>query len=261
MNESHTKALDKLVSQHKANPDCLALILCGSLATRQEKSDSDVDLYVVLSDQAMEKVHQTKLYFSGCWDPSQHFGVEVDGKLIGLDFLRQAATRGSEPTRASFRNAYTLFSRDSEIDALIPQIAVYPETEQLKRARTFWSYVHHFRYVGEDACRKGNTFHYRHCVLELIFFTGRLILAHNRVLYPCHKSLLPLVAACDKKPEGILALTDRLMETFLVDEMLAYYQMVDSYFTVYNYPDDQRVGMILENEWTWYTGKLTAAEW
>ena len=30
---------------------------------------------------------------------------------------------------------------------------------------------------------------------------------------------------------------------------------------VYNYPDDERVGLILENEWTWYTGKMSVGEW
>jgi len=43
--------------------------------------------------------------------------------------------------------------------------------------------------------------------------------------------------------------------------MINYYEKVIEYFKGYDYPDTERIGIILENEWTWHTKQMTISEW
>jgi hypothetical protein len=69
----------------------------------------------VLTDEAFKVVQRNRRNFYGCWDPKEFFGVGIDGKVVGKEFLREAVKRGSEQTRALFIDAYAEFSNDPEI--------------------------------------------------------------------------------------------------------------------------------------------------
>ena len=135
MTENHKKALGKLKEIHEADNNVRALILYGSLAVGDAGEKSDIDLYLVVSDRKYEQIEKDKLFFYGTWDPDDFFGIEIDGKIINRLFLEKAVAEASEPTRASFEKAYTLFSHDGDIDNLIKKIAVYPEWDQTRRTR------------------------------------------------------------------------------------------------------------------------------
>jgi predicted nucleotidyltransferase len=261
MTENHKKALDQLISIHKENRENIALIIYGSTARGDARDDSDIDLYLVVTDEKFEKARRTKSLFYGTWDPDEFFGIEIDGKIINMEFLRQAVTRASDPTRASFEKAYTAFCHSEEVNDLIKKIHVYPEWEQEKRIKAFYTYVKHFRYIGETAWHRGNIFQFKRCVIDLIFFAGRLVLAHNHVLFPSHKALFKTLKKCENKPDRFIELSDALVKTMDCNTMLAYYEDVADYFHMYDYPDMERISLILENEWTWFTKNLTMSEW
>jgi predicted nucleotidyltransferase len=261
MSERLQKAIAELVRLHQSNPENIALIICGSVARKEAREDSDVDLYLVVTEEAMERVSQTKSYFYGSWDPNKFFGIEIDGKIIGMRFLREAVLRANDPTRVSFQDAYTAFSHSPEVDELIKEIYRYPEWEQENRIKAFYAYVKHYRYIGESAFRQGNDFLFRQCVLELVFFAGRLALAHNHRLFPSHKALFKALAKCPDLPDQFIEQSQHLLKNISLEEMLHYYELVIGFFQEYDYPDIERIGLILENEWTWYTGQLTISEW
>jgi hypothetical protein len=173
MTERHNKAIEELTRLNKDNPKNIALIICGSIATKEAGENSDIDLYLVVTDEEMKRVAETKSYFYGTWDPNTFYGIEIDGKIVGMQFLRDAVKYASDPTRFSFQDAYTLFSKSNEVDELIPKICVYPEWEQAKRIRAFYAYVKHFRYVGEAAFKQGNEFFAKHCVNEWTWYTKK----------------------------------------------------------------------------------------
>jgi hypothetical protein len=260
MTEAQKKAIEKLVDLNICKPHNLALIICGSLAGGTARPDSDVDLYLVVTDKEFARLRQTKAFFYGTWDPHELFGVCVDGKIVGMRFLRDAAREGSEPTRASFQNAYAAFCRKKEIEELIKKIPVYPESERTERIKTFYAYVKHYRYVGEEAFRQGNAFFYTHCVMEFIFFAGRLALAHNRVLFPCHKSLFKALAKCREMPAGFIEMLERLLKDKSLETMVACFEITAGYYKQYDYPDRERIGLILENEWAWFSKKMDPGE-
>jgi len=175
---------------------------------------------LVVTDQEFERVCKTKSFFCGTWDPNEFFGIEIDGKIIGMQFLRNAVKHASDSTRLSFKDAYTIFSKTNEVNELIRKIYIYPEWEQEKRIKAFYAYVKHFRYIGESAFRQGNDFLFMQCVLELIFFAGRLVLAHNHELFPCHKALFKSIKECKKVPDNFIEMSQNLLINSNLEEMI-----------------------------------------
>lgn len=254
MTESQELAVRKVVEEREGDPGAIALILCGSLAAGYSRPGSDVDFYLVKDDSAFEAARAANACFVGCWDPAEHFGVETDGKVVGLSFLREAALRGSEPVRASFEGARVLFSRDPEIEPLLPAIASYPEAERASKIKRHYGRLRHYRYVGEDAISSGDAFHAAHCAIELGFHASRLALAHNRVLYPCRKGIFRALARCAELPTGFIAATRALASGPDASRLTSYYDAAAEFFKEYAFPDGERVQAILEEEWAWYSG-------
>jgi hypothetical protein len=261
MNTRHRKAIDELVRLHGDDPNKLALVICGSLATGNARADSDVDLYLVVTDEEFDRVRAEEGCFYGSRDPTAFSGAEIDGKIVGKKFLQEAADRGSEPTRASFESAYTEFSHDPEIDALIERIAAYPELERERKIKAFYAYTKHYRYVGEQALELGDDYFVRRCVIELVFFAARLALAHNRILFPCDKSLFAALEKCEDLPPDFASSSRRLLESPSLAAVIAYYEGVSGYFGQYDFPDQERIGFILENEWSWFSGLPSLRDW
>jgi len=52
-----------------------------------------------------------------------------------------------------------------------------------------------------------------------------------------------------------------LLKNVCLESMINYYEKVIEYFKGYDYPDTERIGIILENEWTWHTKQMTISEW
>lgn len=254
MNARQRAAVDELVRLHVDDPAKIALIICGSLATGKTREGSDVDLYLIVSEPEFERVRANEGCFYGSWDANKFSGVEVDGKIVSKRFLQEAAKRGGEPTRAQFIGAYTEFSKDPEIEGLIEQIAAYPEAEREAKIRTFYAYTKHYRYISEQAFELGNEYLARRSVLDLVFSASRLALAHNRVLFPCHKALFAALEKCEDLPPEFIASSRQLVADPSAAGAIDYYENVSSYFSRYDFPDQERISFILENEWSWFSG-------
>nr|AIF26559.1 hypothetical protein [uncultured bacterium fosmid pJB45G2] len=114
-------------------------------------------------------------------------GGYIDGKIIDLRFLELAAERGSEPTRYSFVGSKAWFSRIPDLDALLGRIPVYPEANRDRNIRDFFAQIVLYGFFfAEEAVKKNNPYLLAHSASQLVLFGGRLILAHNRLLFPCH---------------------------------------------------------------------------
>lgn len=73
---------------------------------------------------------------------------------------------------------------------------------------------------------------------------------HNRQLFPSHKALFKAVERCKEIPENFIDLSQNLLLNINLEEMVIYYEKVIFYFKEYDYSDIERIGIILENEWT-----------
>jgi hypothetical protein len=138
-------------------------------------------------------------------------GDESRARIWPKAYLRAAAERGPEPTRFAFVRTIVPFSRDPGIERLLAAIPVYPEHEREEKLASFASQLPmHVSYLdlgdySENPYILTDTAH------ELALFGGRLILAHNRLLYPGRKQFLRQVERAPEQPERFMWLLRRLL--------------------------------------------------
>jgi len=122
----HQQAVDRALPHFSAKPGVLAVILAGSLARGTQTETSDLDLMIILDDEAYARGDAGKL-----WEAIEHPicdypGGYVDMKCHPRHFLEAVAAQGSEPARNAFLGTRCLMNRDPEIPRLLERIPVYP---------------------------------------------------------------------------------------------------------------------------------------
>jgi hypothetical protein len=94
---------------------------------------------------------------------------------------------------------------------LLAPIARYPEHQRTEKMISFASQLPiHLSYLklGEYS---QNPYLLAQTAIELVLFGGRLILAHNRMLYPNRKWFLREFERAPAKPDGIIELAKQLL--------------------------------------------------
>ena len=72
MRPHHQHAVDLLSAHFQADPDCIALVIGGSVAHGLEREDSDVDFMLVMTDEAYARAAADRRYHhyrQGRWEP------------------------------------------------------------------------------------------------------------------------------------------------------------------------------------------------
>jgi hypothetical protein len=248
--EHHQKALDDFVASVAAMDTFQAVILSGSIAKGTATATSDLDVYLVVSED--EYAARRARHDLAVLAPCDYAGGYVDGKVISLGVLEAAAERGSEPMRSSFTGSSVVHSTIGDIQPLVDRIAVYPEPNRARNMRDFYSqFALNAAYFGPQAMKRSDSFLLAQSLSNVVLYAGRLLLAYNRVLFPCPKQLLATVATCSHKPEGFLELTEALLRE-PSPEALANYQTLVSAFTDWGLPDAELLTVFLElDEWRW----------
>ncbi|WP_028611659.1 nucleotidyltransferase domain-containing protein [Paenibacillus harenae] len=82
MYEHHKRALNKLVNTLEQEPSILAVITAGSIAQGKTKESSDVDVYLVVSDESYDvrKKSLTLSYINHDREICNYEGGYIDGK-------------------------------------------------------------------------------------------------------------------------------------------------------------------------------------
>jgi hypothetical protein len=82
-------------------------------------------------------------------------------------------------------------------------------------------------------------------------FGGRIILAHNRILFPCHKGLMAAVEAAPEKPEQFVEQANLLLAEPTHEKCVEFAKMLLA-FREPGITFDQGVSLFVENnEWNW----------
>jgi predicted nucleotidyltransferase len=207
----HQSTLDRAIEHFSSAPTVEAVIVGGSLAKGDERPGSDVDLIVVLDEEACRARRETKRISEVIHDLATYERGYVDIKYVDRPFLSAAAEKGSEPTRDSFKDTFVAWSRVDGIGDLISKIPVYPEALREEKIRRFYSQALLQRYFLDEARKRNDGFLMGHAKAQMILFVGRTILAHNRVLFPCTKRLLERVETCPQKPTDFSQRVDDLL--------------------------------------------------
>lgn len=257
----HRSTIEKVTAHFRADPRFRALIIGGSVVKGLARPDSDVDILLITTDDEYERLslqHDLTFYRD---DLSTYDGGFVDGKFLNHAFLLDAAHRGSEPTRWSFKDAIVAFSDIPDLDALLKTITHYPLGEQQAKIRSFYGQFFIMNYFAQEAAKRDNRYLMTRATADLVLFGSRLILTHNRMLFPFHKWMMTEVQRAPEKPEQFVALADALLQSPNLDAAKAFYECVTN-FRDWGVTIREGVNAFTEDsERAWLHGRPALSDW
>ncbi|MEM9916241.1 MAG: hypothetical protein AAF911_14900 [Planctomycetota bacterium] len=258
----HEAAVAKLIPDLEAEPEALAMILGGSLARGWGRADSDIDGHLVITEQAMAaRMERDDLVYPRCEQHCDYEGGYFDLKCVTSSMLEDAADRGSEPFRNSYVGAQVRWSRlDSPLDELLARVTAYPEADHAEKVLTFACHLEGNKWFAIEAQKRDDPYLMAWSAQRAALFAGRLILAHNRILFPYHKWLMRSVETASEKPSGFVEAMDAAVRSPGVETNHALADLALG-FQDWGKP---AVGwwndFIRETEWAWRHGRCPVAE-
>jgi predicted nucleotidyltransferase len=213
MEAHHREAIARLVQLLEPDSHILALILGGSLAHGFARTDSDVDVVIVVAaDEFQLRTQENRLHYLNrelCGYP----GGYVDGKYVDLELLSLVPARGSEPARYAYKDSQLLIARDPAIERVLAQIVRYPTGHARERIERFAAHLLAWQWYYREGARQQNQYLMCLAIQKIVLFSGRIVLTRNALLYPYHKWLLAELGRAQHKPENLLTdIADLLAE-------------------------------------------------
>lgn len=199
----HEDAISSYLAHAAARPENLAVIVTGSVARGTERADSDVDLYLVVTDGALEHARQVERLMYTDTEHVRYEGGYLDIKVASERYLDAAAEHADDPMRASFVGARIAWSRCDGLEDRISRILEVPDSVWNEHMASFIAQTRlHGEYFLRQGFELGNRFLLQHAGVHLASAACRALLAANRVLFPGPKYLEMTVASLPDKPPG-----------------------------------------------------------
>jgi hypothetical protein len=257
--EHHEAALARYVSDASAQEATLAVVLVGSLARGTERPDSDLDVYLVVDDDAWDAAaRENRLAWSERHD-EDYPGGYVDVKLASPRYLDAAAVRGDDPTRASFEGARVVFSILPGLEESLASLATLPEQEWDRRVDAHLAQARlHGRYFLGQAHASGEEFLRRHAASHLALAAARCAFAANRTLLRGPKYVSETLAGLPDLPSGFLTLWQRALTHADPADATALVGLLEGWLPRVLPREETLSTFIRDNELAWLTGTLPA---
>ena len=212
MYQHHIDSIERLKEYYRDWEGIIAIVLDGSVVKGNARPDSDIDAIVVVTEEkfaALKKENRMTEVIGGyCTYEGGYFDVKYKTKAL----LREAAEKASEPTRNAYVKAQIVYSADEEIASLVEKIAAYPESEREAKIRCFQANLSLNQNYFMNCVPESNSYMRAHIAHEIVYSVYRLILAENRVLFPCNRRLGDAVASCPRRPADILQLGAKFLQ-------------------------------------------------
>lgn len=257
----HRQTIDHITEYFRADPRYRALIIGGSIVKGLARPDSDVDVMLITTDEEYARLSQERDFTFYRPELSTYEGGYVDGKFLNYQFLLDAAQRGSEPTRWSFKNAIVAYSDIPDLETTLEQIAQYPLHEQEAKIRSFYGQLFIMQWFVGEAEKRSNTYLLTRMSAELVLYGSRLILAHNRMLFPFHKWMMTEIERAPEKPDGFMELADNLLKNPTRETAKTFYDAVAN-FRDWGISIREAVNHFTEDsERYWLHGRPALADW
>jgi predicted nucleotidyltransferase len=257
----HQRTVDRLIDRFKDDANTLALIIGGSLVKGYGNESSDVDFVLIATTDEYARREATRALTYYATDLSDYPGGYVDGKIVNVAFLEEVADRGSEPARSAFENVIVAYSQLPQLADLLHCITAYPEAHHVEKIRSFYAQLLAMQWYVGEAEKHNNCYLMMHTVSDLVLFGGRLILAHNRMLYPYHKWFLRTLQDAPAKPDDLMTLIDHLLNEPNKANADRLCEAILN-FTAWPTPPEGWPARFMEDtEWAWRTGSAAIADW
>jgi hypothetical protein len=249
----HREALKAVTKKLGAEDDVMGVILTGSVAHGCALENSDVDIFIVYSDEEFSRrlaAEDVGYFDTECTD---YEGGYIDGRAASAEFLRQVAARGSEPARYAFRGADVTFDRLGGLDELVRRAGEYPEEQRSANIEKFYAQFKTWRWYYYEALRRESRYLMEVSALNYTLFAGRLILAYNHMLYPGHKWLTRELDRAELKPLGFTSCLNGTLEQKRAENIERLYNLVRDFA---DWPETKRWSLrfILDSELGWLSG-------
>jgi nucleotidyltransferase-like protein len=254
MHAHHEESIANVDAHFRRQPEVEALLLGGSIAHGFASPASDVDVMIVVSDAHHADRHRRGDLNFFSREPCTYPDGYVDGKYISPAFLRRVAESGSEPARFAFQDARVLFSRIDSLDQMLHEITRYPAEGRIDRMRRFRAQLDAWNWYTGEALRLNNRYLLSVSLGRLVLFAGRLILAHNKVLYPYHKWFLEVLSRVEDKPTDLLDRIHMLYDDPSTGSATALYECVKDFQDWPEPATTWSAQFMLDSELTWLTG-------
>jgi hypothetical protein len=209
----HSQTIQNVTEYFQCNPEVQALLLSGSIAHGFQSTSSDVDVMIFVSEEDYQKHIQSGQLTFFNRDLCNYEDGYADGKYLSLNFVKHVLEKGSEPARFAFEGSQILFSKVDGFAEAICKIVEHPVTEKAERIKRFYAQFEAWYWYCGEALGKGDQYLLGTSVSKLILFGGRLILAHNEMLY-CVPQMVFESFGTSKGytvgPDGLHSNTDRI---------------------------------------------------
>ena len=261
MREHHERAIRALRELYEPDPRYLALIIVGSVAAGAESETSDVDHILVATDEEYARRRAAEAIHYCDRDFCDYPGGYVEGKVVDRGFIEEAAARGSEPARSQFVGAKVVFSKVHGLAETVARIPVYPDAGRAKNIRSFYAHMMVLRGYLDYGLRKGDHYVVLKAAGGVALFGGRLILAHNRILYPYHKWFMREVWRAPEKPSGFDALLEAFVTEPTIEHCDAFCRSVIEFMDLERDPPPIGSRFVMDTEWEWRDGGGSVEDW
>jgi predicted nucleotidyltransferase len=250
--QHHDAAIARFVDRVRADDDVLGVVVTGSLARGRERPDSDVDLYLIVTEPAWDHAFaaQRLMYVEREGADYEHGYFDI--KLATLSYLDDAAERGDDPVRDSFAAARIAYSRVPDLGERLSRVAVVPDEEWERRAASFVAQARlHGGYFLKQGIERGDPLLAANAAVHLALAVGRALLAHNRVLFQGPKYLGAAVAALPAKPQGVDEALAAVVRQPSVEAGAALLDLLEG-FREWPLPRERTLStFVLDNELAW----------
>jgi predicted nucleotidyltransferase len=251
----HARTLERTVEHFRREPGVAAVLLVGSIAHGFAQESSDVDIAIVVSDEErLERAASQRLAIT-LHDLATYERGYVDGKYISPEFLDAVEQRGSEPARYAFAHAQVAYGSIPGLEAQLGRIARYPVAEKTARMQRFSAQMQAWNWYVTQAALRSDAYLLNLAVSKLSLFAGRLILAHNELLFPYHKWFFRVLEQAPDQPEGFVEALRELNRAPTAAAAAALYESVKAFHAwpadTIPWPDR----FLRDSELTWLAGE------
>ncbi len=256
----HRHTIERLRDHFAPDPNHLALIIIGSVARGDAHARSDVDCLLVVTDaEYARREADGRLAFS-----ANHLADYPDGEAnigtIRRGYVHEVARRGPEPARFAFTDALIAWGRIPDLAELIAAIPRYPEHERHAKLVSFRSQLPvHLAYM-QLADFSQNPYLLAETAVELVLFGGRLILAHNRMLYPGRKLFVRELERAPDRPPDLLDLATVLLQQPGMGSARAFCDTVEGYHAWPHAPEGAMARFQHDRDLHWLRGPAALAD-
>ena len=153
------------------------------------------------------------------------------------------------------------YSHVSGLGALLQRIPVYPEAGHDERIKAFYSMAFMQHWLLHEAERHDNRYTLTRAASQLALFTGRLLLAHNRRLFPYHKWLPRALESVPEKPSDLMVCFNDLLNEPSGDHATALFERVRG-FKDWGVSDlEAYTWFMTDVEWSWMSERTPMEDW